>query len=277
MFDDQSIQNGPGLPPPNLPLGEPEDILARIDDREEESGGEETAELKTALGVGVLKPKQPSKTASPIISTPPAPQYKIMPEDVRETDNPAVSETYEVKGPIISKVLMVIVVILVILGVIWGGWWAYQKFGGQVIEGQNKPVDQLNNINETTTTVPELGTNDESAQVVLPVAVDSGVSSSTETVSNSNDSQVLFGETVDTDGDGLDDATEVKLGTDPKNWDTDGDGLSDGDEVNVWKTDPLKTDTDGDGYADGVEVKSGYNPLGAGKLFQPPTSTTSTI
>lgn len=37
---------------------------------------------------------------------------------------------------------------------------------------------------------------------------------------------------VDTDGDGLDDATEEALGTDPDNADTDGDGVPDGEEVN---------------------------------------------
>lgn len=47
---------------------------------------------------------------------------------------------------------------------------------------------------------------------------------------------------VDSDNDGLDDKTEVALGTNPN-----------------------KADTDGDGYKDGEEVKSGYNPKGAGK------------
>lgn len=81
----------------------------------------------------------------------------------------------------------------------------------------------------------------------------------------------------DTDGDGLDDDTEVVAGTDPNNPDTDGDnvtdgdevmlygsdptavdtdfdGLQDGDEVNVWFTDPSSSDTDGDGLADPSEV-----------------------
>ena len=87
------------------------------------------------------------------------------------------------------------------------------------------------------------------------------------------DDQILFGEPIDKDGDGLDDTKEVELATDPNNWDTDGDLLGDGDEVLVWKTDPLKPDTDGDGYKDGAEVKSGYNPAGAGKIFTVPTST----
>jgi parallel beta-helix repeat protein len=78
---------------------------------------------------------------------------------------------------------------------------------------------------------------------------------------------------VDTDGDGLSDADEVCLGTDPRNPDTDGDGLrdgfevrhgfapheprdglTDGDEVRVYGTDPTRADTDGDGLTDGEEV-----------------------
>lgn len=51
---------------------------------------------------------------------------------------------------------------------------------------------------------------------------------------------VLF---VDTDGDGLPDDAEVRLGTKPD-----------------------VADTDGDGFPDGEEVKNGYNPLGKGRL-----------
>ena len=45
----------------------------------------------------------------------------------------------------------------------------------------------------------------------------------------------------DTDSDGLDDLTEVHLGTNPRLYDTDGDGLSDGDERRVG-TDPTDPD-----------------------------------
>jgi len=75
---------------------------------------------------------------------------------------------------------------------------------------------------------------------------------------------------VDTDKDGLSDTREAELGTSPTNTDTDADGLFDLEEVEVRKTDPLNPDTDGDGYLDGAEVKSGYNPNGAGKLFEVP-------
>ncbi len=61
---------------------------------------------------------------------------------------------------------------------------------------------------------------------------------------------------TDTDGDGLTDAEERDLGTDPNNPDTDGDGLTDAEEVDEYDTDPLEADTDGDGLSDGDEVNS---------------------
>ncbi|HQA38121.1 MAG TPA: outer membrane beta-barrel protein [Kiritimatiellia bacterium] len=64
----------------------------------------------------------------------------------------------------------------------------------------------------------------------------------------------LAGLPKDSDGDGLTDDEEAKLGTDPFNKDTDGDGLTDGDEVKVYKTNPLNPDTDFDGLKDGQEV-----------------------
>lgn len=65
----------------------------------------------------------------------------------------------------------------------------------------------------------------------------------------------------DSDGDGLSDEEELRLGTDPNNPDSDGDGLLDGEEVNKYKTDPLNADTDGGGINDGIEVRNGTNPL----------------
>lgn len=72
----------------------------------------------------------------------------------------------------------------------------------------------------------------------------------------------LTGLPKDSDGDGLTDDEEAKLGTDPFNKDTDGDGLTDGDEVKVYKTNPLNPDTDFDGLKDGQEVLTHKtNPL----------------
>lgn len=72
----------------------------------------------------------------------------------------------------------------------------------------------------------------------------------------------VSGGELDSDGDGLSDAYERMIGTDPFNPDTDGDGLFDGEEVLVYGTDPLNPDTDGDGLTDGEEVLIyGTDPL----------------
>jgi len=72
---------------------------------------------------------------------------------------------------------------------------------------------------------------------------------------------------LDSDKDGLSDDEEKSLSTNPNNPDSDADGLFDREEVKVYKTNPLKSDSDGDGHSDGDEVKTGYDPLGPGKLL----------
>ncbi|MFZ9612619.1 MAG: CotH kinase family protein [Crocinitomicaceae bacterium] len=76
----------------------------------------------------------------------------------------------------------------------------------------------------------------------------------------------------DTDGDGANDGTEVTNGSDPLNpcdpddtlpgcqLDTDFDGLTDAQE-GVLGTNPNNPDTDGDGYNDALEVTQGSDPL----------------
>jgi len=61
----------------------------------------------------------------------------------------------------------------------------------------------------------------------------------------------------DSDLDGLSDGLEVELGSNPINWDTDGDMVPDGEELDR-RTDLLVRDTDGDGLTDGEEL--GYVP-----------------
>lgn len=75
---------------------------------------------------------------------------------------------------------------------------------------------------------------------------------------NTDDTDVV--DAPDSDGDGVTDADEAELGTDPDVADTDGDRLSDGDERDAG-TDPLEIDSDGDGYLDGDEVAEGSDPL----------------
>lgn len=71
---------------------------------------------------------------------------------------------------------------------------------------------------------------------------------------------------ADIDGDGLTNAQEAALGTDPTKPDTDSDGLTDGAEANTYGTNPVLADTDGDGLTDGQEVNSyGTNPNSSNK------------
>ena len=65
---------------------------------------------------------------------------------------------------------------------------------------------------------------------------------------------------LDADGDGLEDAIEIELGTDPSDLDTDDDGATDGDEYYVHQTGTRNPDNDGDGVLDGDEVANGTDP-----------------
>ncbi len=59
---------------------------------------------------------------------------------------------------------------------------------------------------------------------------------------------------MDPDGDGLTNAEEAILGTDPEKNDTDGDTLLDGEEVRRYSTDPLDGDSDRDQLPDNEEI-----------------------
>ena len=64
----------------------------------------------------------------------------------------------------------------------------------------------------------------------------------------------------DSEGDGLEDAIEFELGTDPADTDTDDDGLTDGDEYYIFQTGTRNPDSDGDGVVDGDEAANGTDP-----------------
>lgn len=73
-------------------------------------------------------------------------------------------------------------------------------------------------------------------------------------------SEVIVELLPDTDGDGIDDATETANGLDPANpednfRDSDGDGITDGAEILTFNSSPDAADTDGDGVPDGREVE----------------------
>ena len=72
----------------------------------------------------------------------------------------------------------------------------------------------------------------------------------------------------DDDGDGLSNALEESLGTDPNDPDTDDDGLTDGKEVNIYHTDPLKSDTDDDGIPDLWELRHKLDPTNSSDALE---------
>jgi hypothetical protein len=182
-----------------------------------------------------------------------------------------------------GKILKIILIALLVILLISLGYLVYAKFlSGQVTEEEIEQIDSV--ATKTVEVVTPTPTTTEPEEIV-PVSEEIIVSTSTPLTTTTPPVSNL----VDTDGDGLTDEEEGILGTDINLKDTDDDGLSDYDEVKIYninankidsdgdalsdyeevkiyQTDPLKSDTDGDGYTDGSEVKSGYNPLGEGKL-----------
>lgn len=247
MFDDQ--QNTPGVPG-NLPM-EPVDMFAGTEkDVSMDETQPEAPQTPNALSAGLLKKKDAS-AMNMNTNTPPLSSGSM----------------YEMKQPFLGKILLVIFLVVVLGGIGFGGWYFYDKFKTSKTVVVNQPVVQVNNVKQTTDEPASVQNN----PVVTPTP--SSSVSSTEVTASMNNDKILFGESVDSDHDGLDDVRENQLGTDAHKADTDGDGLTDGDEVIIWKTNPLNKDTDGDNYSDGSEVFHGYNPLGAGKLFNVPSST----
>lgn len=287
MFDDKPIAPQ-GPTPPNLPLGEPEDVFAgtaELHPPEMPAAGLPPATSATsALDAGILKPKDPfvpqpvnpssfSSQAMPSANAPSA----MPPLDQMSLDQNASMNT--LKEPTMSRgILIAIVVILALLLLGGAGWWVYRY-----LNVAQAPVPSTDS--ETTTApvveTPPATSGDDSNQVAPSTGETSTAdqiapTQNTSSTEQSADETILFGESLDTDADGLDDKREQTLGTNPQKSDTDGDELSDGDEVIIWGTNPLVADTDGDGYSDGKEVKSGFSPKGPGKLFEvKPTSQTT--
>ncbi|MBT4153402.1 MAG: hypothetical protein HOE53_02010 [Candidatus Magasanikbacteria bacterium] len=335
MFDDNKQQGGgPAGAPPNLPIGEPEDMFAAMPDApavseptdqmlsamnpvgaapalpplsadpaqmpepEPVSARPEPvvqAPLQTeppqavgssALGAGILRPKQPVEATLPpdpmaasipskpqpeptVITAPPVERAATAAGMPAQGDDltglageaPHVPRgEYTIKEPTLSRGIMTIIIIIIVSTILGaGGWFVYRL----VQSSSETPSDSfVPTVINNEPAVPEDPTDqiDEGSTITVPDIVGQ----------ESLDEQILYGEPSDTDEDGLSDEEEIRGGTDPELWDTDDDGLSDGDEVLIWSTNATNPDTDGDGYLDGAEVKAGYNPNGPGRFAVPP-------
>ena len=82
-------------------------------------------------------------------------------------------------------------------------------------------------------------------------------------------------EDIDSDSDGLTDAEETELGTNPNLADTDGDDLNDLDEI-LQGTDPRNADTDGDGIPDNLDSQPN-TPRGAPPTISSQTASSSQV
>lgn len=277
MFDDHIQKPNQGTPPPNLPMGEPEDMFSGSSESGMEQVVSQTPQPHaspeerpgSALQAGILRPAQsaapedrvstmpvdPYEQADARASAPASPQYGAPnpPQQFVHGEQMYAPQQGGGKG----KIVLITLIILLLLGGI--GWVAYTKFFTATEIGEEVVVPSEEE--PTTDPVPE-PTEEEPT---------------TPIDENTADQNLLFGQPIDVDGDGLDDERENTIGTDAKNWDSDGDELSDGDEVIIWKTNPMNPDSDADTFKDGSEVRAGYSPTGPGRLFEPPaTPTTST-
>lgn len=211
MFDDQINQNNQGGVPKNLPIGEPEDVFANVDDQP-----------ASALGAGILTPKKPE------MEIPPAPASPLIPP-----------EGYVVKEPALTRGLVMMVLVLIGIGIIaGGGWWVYNSFiksGNQgIVEDTVQPENAIVETPEPVApAVPEenvdIGKEITDEQVLFGEPIDKDGDS----LDDSREAELgTDPNNWDTDNDQLSDGDEVIIWkTDPKNPDTDGDSYLDGLEV----------------------------------------------
>ncbi len=160
-----------------------------------------------------------------------------------------------------KRVILIILIVVIVILLIVGGVLAYMSFIQQ-------PSQPAANVNANANANANLNAN---ANANLNANANANLNANVNTNVNTN-ANVNLAPTQDSDNDGLSDAEEQALGTNPLSADTDNDGLFDQEEVEVYHTNPLNPDTDGDGFLDGEEVRNGYDPNGPGRLLVPPAS-----
>lgn len=282
------------VPPSNLPT-EPDDMFSAVEPSVSPAPAA-PSDPPNALEAGLLRPKAPSVTTMPRVPEPNA------------VGIPAPEAVTATRAPVVGKILIALVVIVVLVGGGIGGFVLYRRStASQLLGNANSVIPAVADASQTpppAAPVSEVDTAPAEPPSTAPI-VDAAPSdnstipaapspTTTDAASKTMNDQILFGEQVDSDKDGVSDNDEITLyRTDPRNADTDGDMLSDGEELLVWKTEALKPDTDadslpdgeevkwwqtnplnpdsdGDSHVDGKEVFNGYNPNGPGKIQKLP-------
>ena len=237
MFDDLNQGNGQAQPatPVTVPAGETSPRPA-------------TGFIQRPGGVDQAKPEDIFAGVKDVAA----------PQNSNQAPQPSIAYSEEKSSNTLMRVLIAIIIILVLL--ILGLITANKFFNipiSNLLSFNFKPAVVLTeeqasttketaaNIIETQTPTGEISAPiSTSTPIIVSTTTPAIVASTTPVVASSSVSEVVPSN-VDSDKDGLTDAQEALLGTNP-----------------------LNADTDGDGYLDGAEVKSGYNPLGAGKLTE---------
>ncbi|OGF27814.1 hypothetical protein A2331_06940 [Candidatus Falkowbacteria bacterium RIFOXYB2_FULL_34_18] len=160
----------------------------------------------------------------------------------------------------IKKILFLLSFLIIFILIIGGFFLAYKLVFNNKQEEQQIPFEDLKEENAPIESMQNTSTNQKQVQI-------EPLSGQTEQKNKENEIIESSKALLDTDQDGLTDEEELGLGLNINKNDSDDDGLFDREELRVYKTDPLNKDTDGDGYLDGAEVKNGFNPNGAGRLY----------
>ncbi len=266
MFEDLKQGNGPTGPNvssmPNTPKAPVADMFADVDPNNSPDG----LIKPSAVQSGKIKPVANNNWQAPDGSA-----NNVQVEQMLVGDS---------RSPVNRKIIVMVSVIILLIAF---GAAAYFIFKDRINGVISKNTNVTQNTNVSNTNVNRNQNTNVS---------NSNVNANANTNLNQNTNEQV---SLDDDSDGLDNETEIKLGTNIRLVDSDNDGLSDWDEVKLYKTDPLKSDsdndklidgqeqlvyftdplvvdTDKDGYSDGEEVLNGYNPKGSGKL-----ASTSTI
>ncbi|MEW6535628.1 MAG: right-handed parallel beta-helix repeat-containing protein [Candidatus Auribacterota bacterium] len=134
------------------------------------------------------------------------------------------------------------------------------------LDGESRPYDTLSDIGPDEIIDTDMDNLPDAWELTYVAALAILDNDSDPDGDNLSAMQEFIGGTnpdnADTDGDGLNDDTEITTTlTSPTDSDTDDDGLSDGDEVNTHGTDPKDTDSDNDLIDDKYEVDNSLNPL----------------